>query len=56
VTGERIHVVPLGDLREHIESTDCWCRPQQDAECGDVFVHKSADGREAFETGERKPS
>jgi hypothetical protein len=49
----RIHVIPTNDLREHIESKRCWCRPTID---GGVVVHNAADGREKFETGERKVS
>ena len=54
--GVTIHVVPLGDLREHESSKDCWCKPVQDDESDDVFVHHSMDGREKYETGERKPA
>ena len=42
-------------LREHEASADCWCRPTPDEE-HDVFVHHSLDGREAYETGEKRPS
>lgn len=50
------HVMPIGDLREHETSRDCWCHPVEDEEHEDVFIHTSMDGREAFETGERKVS
>ena len=50
-----IHVMPIGDLREHESSKNCWCKPVQDDESDDVFVHHSMDEREKFETGERKP-
>ena len=50
------HVVPLYDLREHEASVDCWCNPEPDDEDENVYIHFSADGREAFESGERKPS
>lgn len=52
---DKYHVVPLMDLREHITDSDkpCWCHPREDE---GVIVHNSMDGREAFETGERKPS
>lgn len=50
------HVYPVNDLREHdIVGLTCWCRPEHDEEL-DVVIHNAADGREAFETGERKPS
>jgi hypothetical protein len=47
-------VVPLHDLREHEVNGSCWCRPQRNED--DVWIHNSMDGREAFETGQRKPS
>ena len=49
------HVIPLNDTRKHQLSAHCWCQPLNDDEF-DVFIHNSADGREKFETGERKPS
>lgn len=58
---EVINTHPLGDLHEHrTDGADgrlCWCRPRViEAFGGMNIVHNSADGREAFETGERKPS
>ena len=50
-----LHVIPLNDLREHEVSPTCWCRPTPDEE-HDVFVHHALDGREAYETGEKRPS
>ena len=49
------HVYPVGDLREHSLDTDtpCWCDPEYDEE-HDTYVHNSLDGREFYETGERK--
>lgn len=41
------HVVPLGDLKEHEDSPDCWCEPVLAPEAEDlVYVHHSLDGRE----------
>jgi|Laugrespbdmm15sd_2_1035082.scaffolds.fasta_scaffold12957_6 hypothetical protein len=52
------HIVPLNDLRDHEESVDCWCQPEllddDYADC--VYLHPAMDGREAFESGERKMS
>lgn len=51
------HIVPLGDLRDHEAHKDCWCRPtllDDDESDGDVYIHHSLDGRELYETGERK--
>lgn len=55
---EAVHVYPLGDLREHvIDGTPCWCAPETlDEPSGFVIVHRALDGREAYESGERKPS
>ena len=52
------HIVPIDDLREHEDSVDCWCQPELlDDDCLDsVYLHASMDGREAFESGERKMS
>lgn len=50
-----LHVIPLNDLREHDVSPTCWCRPTPDEE-HDLFVHHSLDGREAYETGEKRLS
>ena len=57
------HVYPVGDLREHLierngatnEGEFCWCNPEYDEE-HDTYVHNSLDGREFYETGERKLS
>ena len=53
--GVSTHVVPLNDLREHTEDATCWCNPRVDEELN-LDTHNSADNREAFETGERKPT
>lgn len=47
-------VWPRDDLRAHdLVGMGCWCKPSDD---GDLIIHNSADGRELFERGERKPS
>jgi hypothetical protein len=43
------HVVPLDDAREHITDVACWCHPSQDSGDEHLYVHHSADGREARE-------
>ena len=48
------HCVPLDDIREHMDE-NCPCRPKKDKDA-DYWVHNSFDGREAFESGERKVS
>lgn len=53
---DRIHVIPLGDFREHEVSLSCWCHPVADDDEPGLIVHRAMDGREAFESGERLPS
>jgi hypothetical protein len=50
----RVHVVPLNDLREHTASPDCWCKPTEDDEYPDVWVHHSMDEREQYDQGRNK--
>ncbi len=52
---EVLHVVPLNDLREHVSSKDCWCKPTEDDQVDDVWVHHSMDKREEYEE-RRKPT
>lgn len=52
-----VHVVPVNDLREHQHNGSCWCKPRHDDDSlGNVWIHNSMDGREAFENGERLPT
>lgn len=53
---EQLHIIPLGDFREHEVSDSCWCRPTSDEDEPGLFVHHAMDGREQFESGERLPS
>jgi len=42
-----VHVLPIDDLREHVESVECWCEPRIEGEGPSfVIVHHSADKRE----------
>lgn len=41
------HVLPINDLKEHIESENCHCNPRKTIE--GVIVHNSFDRREDFE-------
>ena len=47
------HVIPIDDLKPHLETADCWCHPTDDE---GVMVHHSLDKREDYETGATKPS
>lgn len=49
------HVIPVGDTYDHEFSDQCWCQPELDDEYW-VATHHSADRREDFENGRRKPS
>ena len=49
------HVVPTDDLYEHELLPTCWCCPKIGAK-DFLAIHNSADEREKFERGERKPS
>jgi len=51
-----IDVIPINDLRPHEPGPGCWCKPHLNDEEPSVVVHRSLDGREAFERGERLPS
>lgn len=48
-----VHVLPIGDLRVHEETRDCWCRPDKVREpyeeAAIVVVHNALDGRELIE-------
>jgi hypothetical protein len=46
------HILPINDIREHEESIDCWCEPEEDI--NGVIIHNSADGREDYEVGLKK--
>lgn len=40
-----------------VHGAPCWCNPTvEPEEDGEIVVHNSADGRERYETGERKSS
>lgn len=45
------HVVPLNDLREHEQYTDCWCNPVENE--ANIWVHNALDQRERLEDGGR---
>jgi hypothetical protein len=48
-----VHVLPIDDLREHIEhGASCWCNPSEDREKEDclIIIHNSMDGREILES------
>ncbi len=57
-----VHVLPQHDIREHVESRDCWCLPSieyyrrpimegvgQPDGVDAVVVHQALDGRDLVE-------
>lgn len=45
-----LHVLPVNDLEEHIDSSICKCEPKVLNENGNlIIVHNSYDGREGLE-------
>lgn len=46
-----VHVTPVNDLREHVDSRACWCKPTVETfEGGGMLItHHSMDGRELVE-------
>lgn len=44
------HVYPTNDLRDHVFSPKCWCKPVLDEEEGGrLWVHNAMDQREKYE-------
>jgi hypothetical protein len=55
MSADDVHVLPIGDLIEHEETSECPCGAtpdpvkRDDGSIGWVMVHHSLDGRERFE-------
>ena len=49
-----VHVLPVGDLREHNASWLCWCNPIPDTQQESVAIHNAMDERERYEEGRLK--
>jgi hypothetical protein len=45
---DRFHIIPVDDIKDHEDSSKCWCEPQI-LEGGLVVSHNAADGREFYE-------
>lgn len=54
MTPEIYHVLPVNDLKPHVETgTRCHCEPAVRAEgAGLLVIHNAYDGREFYETEE----
>lgn len=47
---ETVHVLPVNDLKPHLESEACKCAPRvEEVGNGRVVIHNSYDGREFYE-------
>lgn len=44
--GKNIHVLPINDIIEHIESWNCPCEPKVSLENVFLIIHNALDGRE----------
>ena len=45
-----INILPINDIKEHIESSICECKPRVEFENGEmIIIHNSYDGREFME-------
>lgn len=53
---DRIHVIPLGDFREHEASLSCLCHPAADDDEPGLIVHRAMDGRGRVANPEKAPS
>ncbi len=42
-----VHILPQGDLSEHIPKLKCWCCPEEDE---GVVIHRALDRRDLYET------
>lgn len=45
---DNLHVLPINDVRPHIESSHCLCQPRKLTDCN-VWVHQAYDGRDRRE-------
>lgn len=55
ITDAETHIVPRDDLKSHVVEQSCWCSPTENEYFPALWVHRSADGREMYETGAKKP-
>lgn len=45
-----INIVPINDIKEHIENSTCSCNPKVEFHNGEMMIiHNSFDGREKVE-------
>ncbi len=52
---EKIHITPINDLKEHIESAECHCKPEIEYHNDCLLViHNAYDKRETLEKAQRQ--
>lgn len=58
LANKTLHCVPFQDIKPHRLHPKCECNPylELDENLVEFYIHNSFDGREKFETGERKTS
>jgi len=50
MNNDDIHVIPVDDLKEHVCSANCQCKPRIEVEGANlIYIHNSWDGREYIE-------
>ena len=50
VEGTMFNIIPINDLKEHIENSICECKPKIIYENGEmIIIHNSFDNREYYE-------
>ena len=42
------HSEPINDLRPHLHTVHCWCRPVEDDVAPDFWLHQPMDRREDY--------
>jgi hypothetical protein len=54
VMGQPNEVVPMNDIREHVQGMRCWCSPDVDESM--TIIHNALDRRDDYMEGRRRPS
>jgi hypothetical protein len=42
-TVSEIHTISTGPMTDHVRSWQCWCQPQQHAEDGRIWIHRTQE-------------
>lgn len=46
---DNFHVIPINDTKFHTASEACFCKPTEEFERADIFVHHALDQREYYD-------